>query len=533
LLLSLVWSSSVTPAYAARSFFDECLVTSLEEQLTPQTPFAALSAKYSGYSPTSVADNLQFESITLHNPAAARLYSESELAILKDLNEKIIGDKNLVTALTNLYKKILFTTLTDPSYAPLRNELVAKYSDYKSVRLAFKHRTPELEKLVTQLHESAGKIFKRELDRNGVQAYFGHKHPAVRMPENWHLSGLGGSVDEAGFAARMNRKNAYEGFQVPTQSFAKVRQTVQDDLDEWKDLQTILKEHRSRSKWVDAGMLELQNGNPILTTDFIDTIKKTNPKYLGSTIQKKFGVATDDTERLILIRLLEKTNSSFSAGIFQAHRLELHSLPAEHGVISIDFAGQGAKNTNEVMRQLSDPRIKTVDQSLRATRRAERVSTRLFDAQKIYLRSVVDQLTSRGIMPKGTLVFFSGDDGLIVLGGKLKNPETTVRELLKALDQAPSLIASEKAPRLVYAPEKATTPSEVSTRGRRIIQAEGLEKKLRAEIFEQRTDQVDRREINRTVFLLDLQSETPKLEIGAINRDAIPAIRKAFETLTH
>jgi hypothetical protein len=84
------------------------------------------------YSPTTTRQNLEW--IATAKSGKANLFLDIENAAIKRLNDQL-GDKNLVTALTNLHKKILDEelNLVFSKYSGLD---VKRYSDFKSMRFA-------------------------------------------------------------------------------------------------------------------------------------------------------------------------------------------------------------------------------------------------------------------------------------------------------------------------------------------------------------------------------------------------------------
>ncbi len=455
----------------------------------------------------------------LQGDPRAKLFVDTELAILKELNETIFGDKNLATAAGNLYKKILFTHLRNsPSFRPLREALVSQYSDFKSVRLALSRDTPELRGLIAKLHDTAALTYRRELARHGILPSFQERAFIAGRPENWHLTGYGGTADQAGFANRNARRFLRDSDPVHAMSFSEARETIEMDLGTWKRMQSSISRHVSHRDWFRAGLLDrVARDSYVLSAEAIDTIRKTPVEELPPALLKKFGAEVSPTDGLTLSRFVEFTNSSFSAGVFQAQRLEVHALEAPFGVFSADFAGQGARNTHQTMRMLTHPLVKNAESAVRAARRAERNATEAFARRQRDFSELIERAIRDGALPQGTRVHFSGDDGMVVLGGPLKQPEWASELLLREL-----AVSGDPSLRMVLSADGLPA----TARSRLIVRAEAYEKDLRKAL----AGRLPRERLNGMVFLIDL-SDAPTLRIGGADDAERLLIQEEFSAL--
>ena len=161
--------------------------------------FGETHAEFSGI---TTNDNIHFQLVTAHETDGQHVILNLEFSNLKAVNDEISGNKNFTNALANAYKKNVLEFLQDVEKNPkLSTNLVAKYSDYKSVRLAFTKGDPELESLLEKFSQDAADRYHDDIEKLKLQDLYVNETGISQQPLTWHLAGIGETVSQARAAA--------------------------------------------------------------------------------------------------------------------------------------------------------------------------------------------------------------------------------------------------------------------------------------------------------------------------------------------
>lgn len=338
----------------------------------------------------------------------AKLYFDVENAAIKRLNDTL-GDKNFVTAATNYHKKIFQEKLAvlKEKYPTLSYNL---YSDFKSMRLSFEGDIPkELNADLNKIFEETNAEFSASLKQmNGVD--LGQEDPA-----HWFNAGLGTSADQAGLASRFAR-TAHRDWSKgqPVIDYHQIKQQLSQGLRDVESQRSQLFEALpavQRGKIFQVGQV---GEKPILRLEVIELLRKnahTSADDLMGLFQKSFNadISSDQAKN---IQDYLKGVDQFSPGLWQEQRVVANLDEATFGGLSVDFKGLGAKNLQQLSRDLSQ-NSDNIDQAIVAARGGEDVVTQLLQAEKINYQNLVEKgLAKHGANPTNAC---SGDDCVSVL----------------------------------------------------------------------------------------------------------------------
>lgn len=408
-------------------------------------------------------------------PPPNLFFLDVEIAVLKELNDNVVRDKDLVTAFTNLYKSIFLQELErDPV---LRAALREPYSDFKSIRFIFEKTDPSLQERIRAVHLASGREFSRILQTSDVPQGWAEARGLSRNPANWFLAGVGGSPDEAGLAARSAR---FAGNQTGEQIGLRLFQDVTADLRErlvWAENARL---SLARSLGNIPGIFDLDGGAPgrqVLSTEAISLLRRVKPpqptlhSYIA-TVRRNFLDNFDyrlSDEQVLHLRDYVSLVDRFSPGLFLERREVIDLARAQAGIVSVDFAEQGSRNLQATMRALAgvtDPS----EAALRA-RAQEQLATRDLNERKRSFAQTLARLGQQGPLQ------FSGDDGIFLPTRALSRSDR--ENLVTALAQRARPPASLRPTFLPQHYRNSEVIIPAAERSRLIGAAEDIEKELR------------------------------------------------------
>lgn len=406
----------------------------------------------------------------------AKLFLDIENAVLKMLNDKVVQDKDLVTVLTNLHKDMVWKAFSfDPE---ISKHIVGKYSDFKSVRIAFGEENPALRKLIGKKLFEVNEKYSEYL--SGMAAKNGWTDKAKGLAKDmrsWYHAGIGKSPDEAGIAARESRE-------VPgparLRSFAQSQEAL---LKAAKDTEVLQRWAANRFEGVDGMLVDAGNGEKVLSAEAIEAIRKVTPREeskeaLIEAIQEVMGLRFRvqlKAEEANGLRVYLDAADKFSPGLLLDKRVVIDMEKEAAAAISADFKGQNARNLEETLKALARTEGENISARVRAVRAGEKIATLSLEEKKARFQRVLDRLFP-GIRGE-----FTGDDGLGFLPasagaeqkkqfGKLWVEEGGRPEDLRLTFEDFHYVDTGKA-----------IPAE--ERSKLIVAAESIEKKLRAELI--------------------------------------------------
>lgn len=407
------------------------------------------------------------------------LYFDLENAVLKLLNDEVVRDKDVVTALTNLHKEVFWQQISrDPV---LRDLMPARYSDFKSLRGVLTRDTPEIRARFTALVADVNERVASHLERLAVDHSWAERARGLSADRrNWFHSGLGRSPDEAGLAARCSRQVVREaGAVARAQTFEGCVAMLTQAARNLARYQSWMEKRFSGTPrfFADAG-----GGRRVPSAELIETLLKTKGADAPSTeaalreaLRLRFGLDVSPREVQALKNYLEQVDR-FSPGIFSPERVVIHmDPPGVRSVLSADFMGQNARNLEEVAKALARTEGRPLADRVREFRRAEEIATASLEEKKARFQRVVER------MFPGTRGQFSGDDGMAFLPRTLTEEDKLrfAREWAREGGGPRDLRLTFEEFR--YADTGAVVP--VAERAALVGQAEEVEKKLRLKLL--------------------------------------------------
>ena len=384
-----------------------------------QTGKRNLIGNYLNFKPTDLEQNKAWIKLAKEN--GADLYLDVENAALKRLNDTI-GDKNIVTSITNLHKEILFKEL-DELMQKYPGVEVLKYSDFKSSRFAFKGEIPKaMEKDLKKMFEKVNQDFVTKLeDISGLGI------PERENPLAWFNGGIGKSADQAGLAtrqARVLRKGNATNF-VNIKTIKAVLRENMDIIEHDRANLAIAFKKAGAAKYLDSS-----SGVPIPDVEVFEVLRKAKDiegKELSDLLKKRFGfeLPVKEVDRL---KKYAHDVDQFSPGIWIEERVVANLDAAEMGGFSVDFKGMGAKNIAQVAKDLAASG-KDVDKAIKTIRSGEEVVTKEFDKAKTTYDDLVGNTLKELDVPITTKC--SGDDCVSIPTGIL--PPVAKEKMVQAI----------------------------------------------------------------------------------------------------
>ncbi len=447
------------------------------------------------FNPTTATDNAIW--IARARMPSEGLFFDVENAALKRLNDSL-GDKNLVTALTNLHKDILFTKI-DALKRKYPTLDILKYSDFKSSRFSFGGEIPpNLQAELTQIFQDANEEFaQRVAARTDIQL------PQSENPSTWFNAGLGASADQAGLAARHARQSPRGGLQILHMD--NVREQVQSNMraieEQRQRVQNILTNHPQ--------LLQGASGQQIPATEVFEVLRKAknqSPQELAELFQTRFGVELNPNQAGELLDYTQNVDQ-FSPGIWIESRVVANLDEAEHGGFSVDFKGMGARNVAQVARDLASSGD-DVDLAIRTIRSGEGAVTKEFDAAKDGFQDLVSETLSDLNIPVRTQC--SGDDCVSIPTARL--PDVAKEKMMDAISRT----ENPSGYRLSF------IPPNIVARDRSIIAVHGelVEKKVRANLTGFGDGLIPPSVLDRVTFALDMPDQLGKGQMRLLVKPA-------------
>jgi hypothetical protein len=407
------------------------------------------------------------------SPTRARLFVDLENAVLKELNDKVVKDKDLVTVLTNLHKDVLFNLLKrDELLWPL---VMGRYSDFKSIRLALSEDSPLIRRRLASLLTEANQRYTEYLASMADERGWAERASGLAAnTRNWYHGGIGASPDQAGLATRYSRSQSgpavLRSFKEAEPALARAADSLQRDF--------LWIEERFSSV---PGLLT-GGSEKVLSAELIETVRKTTasaerPRLaeLRRNLGLRFSATFSEQEVERLDRLVNLADQ-FSPGLLLARR-EVIDLgrASTHGVISSDFKGQNARNIEETMKAIRQSQQQPLAQRIVGVRAAESRATESLDLRKARFQRVVGELFP------GQSAQFSGDDGILFLPRVLNEEDRNrfIQLWLNSGGRPEDLRLTFE--RFDYRDSGATIPGDI--RSQLVGQAENLEKGLRAKLL--------------------------------------------------
>lgn len=427
----------------------------------------------------------------------ARIFLDIENAVLKDLNDKVIEDRELVTALTNLHKDVVWSEISsDPVLAAA---MLDKYSDFKSLRFSFKSDDREIQARASALLSRINKKYSEYLDDLSEENGWKEKVKGLSADSrNWYHAGVGATPDQAGVATRFSRDNLSPKNVAVLRHFDEAAATLQQAAYNAGRFQKWV---AKRYAGLPGFLVKSESGAEVLSAETIEAIKKAIPRYhedmtdavaraLSARFRLKFSA--DDAKGL---RSYLGLVDQFSPGLLQAKREVIDMGVAARGVISADFKGQNARNIQETMKALADTEGQHIKIRLQAVREGEIRATAALEAKKASfqraMRRFAAELEAQKILSpaagKKLKARFTGDDGVMFVPFEL-NPEARAmaqKILLEEMDAEDIRLAFVQF-------DKPGAEIAAEARSGWIVQAESLEKKLRVGLIEK----MNRRSLN-------------------------------------
>lgn len=408
----------------------------------------------------------------------ARLFLDIENAVLKILNDDVIKDRELVTALTNVHKKLVWSVISgDPVLA---EALVGKYSDFKSLRFAFRENTPELQRRAAAALTEINKRYEQYVaDLVQQEGWAARMKGLTADARNWYHGGVGSTPDQAGVATRFSRENLGPDGVAVLRAFDKAAPALQQAAFNASRFQRW-----AARRFAGPMLVGTPGGKKVLSAEAIEAIKKTVPGKgeelsfaVARVLNARFGAKVEEREARALLNYISMADQ-FSPGLLLGKRVVIEMEQPAAAVISADFKGQNARNLEETMKALADTDGQHITARLQAVRAGEIRATEALENKKARFGKAMgrfaEEMRKRGRFTRAEAsrlkAEFTGDDGVMFLPSELSAEERALAQkfLLEEM-QAEDI-------RLAFVNFGG---GEASLRSGQIVNAEGLEKKLR------------------------------------------------------
>lgn len=485
------------------SRFEDSIARRRELEAPSYDKMRRMRERFERFRKVNGAHNREFNDLARRANAgeitAAEAFYFSENAVLKELNDKVIADKDLVTALTNLRKDLEHFHLTlDPEIAP---HIVAQSSDFKVFQLALDSAEPKLLAKIQQKVAMMNERYAEFLaDAAAERGWVARGNGLAKDPRSWFHAGVGATADEASLAARDSRTVKWGEAGPQVRSFLQARGNLEragrfaDRYQAWA---------ARRFADVDGFLSAAGNGEKVLSAEAIETMKKVSPAAptaeayrdaVIAAIDERFHLRVSPKEADALKNYLSLSDR-FSPSLLLDERIEIDMGQAAAAVVSADFKGQGARNIEETMKALAQTKGEPLAGRVQEVRRGEELATGKMEALKgKYAEALQD--TVPGLRGQ-----FSGDDGMGFLAKSFAE-EDKIRFVKNWLNRRGALgdlrLTFEN---FRYRDTGKLIPKDA--RSELVVSAEAVEKKLRAKLLKT----LGRKELNDTMILVSLEGE--------------------------
>lgn len=434
-------------------------------------------------------------------------FVEVENGALKRLNDQL-GDKNLVTGLTNLHKEFLFERIQDFSkkYPGLK---VSKYSDFKSSRFSFepKLRAVQWNELNLIIKDSNIEFAKKVRELN--------LHPKLKKEkiETWFSSGFGETADQAGIAARESRNVARikNDHPITTIDFKSIKSKLQDHVEIVEENRFLLVSDFSRTE---AGRKLLETvpdtNQKVFTREVFEALRKGDVQAI-SILDKKYGVKLNKVQQDALLNYYHGVDK-LAPGIWIPERVVANLDDAVAGGFSADFAGMGAANIEQVAKDLATHKG-SVDDLIASIRKGEDKVTREFESKKTLFNDQVQ--ATMGKLGEKSIVKCSGDDcvSLVRTSLNIKKKKEIIGDLM--------MKTSPSSMRLSFIPPGIPK----ALRSKIAVAGEMIEKELRKSVTNLSSNGVPPEKMKNVMLALDMpkgvKGDQVNLVIGMKGRDLL------------
>lgn len=366
-----------------------------------------LKNEYVSFQATTPVQNKHW--IDMAKNGKAKLYFDMENAALKRLNDTL-GDKNFVTAATNLHKKIFLENL-EILKAKFPKVQLSVYSDFKSLRVSVLDDVPpHFEAEFAKIFQQTNEEFSRQLKSlNGLS--LGNEQPA-----QWFNAGFGKTADQAGLASRQARQaTRLSSGEQKIVDFKKVRARLEDDLSGLEKMRTSI--FRSLGDQ-DKSKLFQQGENSVFKLEVFELMRKhlqSTDAEIAQAFKKNFNLNFNVDQAMEMRKYISQLDQ-FSPGLWQETRVVANLDQAAKGGFSVDFKGLGAKNMQQLAIDLKN-NPDNIEGALSAVRSGEQEVTKRLDAEKFnYQNLVKNSLDKYAVQATNQC---SGDDCVSVLNKTL------------------------------------------------------------------------------------------------------------------
>ncbi len=367
---------------------------------------------------------------------------------MKKLNDKILKNKDFVTALTN-YQKVLFLEEFGKRMIALKH---SPYQDFKTTRLTL--TAPVADAVLLELEAAFTAANERFYSSPRLNAIMRESD----LRENWFRMGIGQNETQAGLAARDARDHGGpKGI-----SYYWDKQVHARFQSQFERVKTM---HEQVIERLGAGskLLVQERGWVSLHIDVFTAARKSTAKDFTQTLEQLFPGRKIKQSIAKLILDYCQAADEFSPSVLVAKREHLTVHDAPFGAISMDFIGLGAENLRGTVKALV--RAKTLDEAVRLTRVSEREVTKVFEKRKAIVKSAIEKFFGGQVSMR-----FSGDDGIII-----PEREITLRDQLLLMQALSQLLPRPYFRMAVINAEGANTENSSQL----ITHGESVEKALR------------------------------------------------------
>lgn len=484
------------------------------------------------------SDNLAFHRLAAaHAKTDKVLYFHVENAVLKLLNDKVLGDKQVSAALSNLHKRLLFEAImADPV---LKAQLIpadqgGMYSDYKSVRLAFhspdRATGEKLNEALNRAYEQVSKKFGSEIARYPtLKALYEGRADLSGNPSHWNLAGVGANPEQASLAARQARfaTRLYTGDPHPIvaiQAYGRVMEKmVKEDVmfaDEIRQNVIHLLGLQAERVFDPEGIMRVEAVGILRKAESDPTISG-KQAYLDTIREKfrdRFGITLTDQTIEYMQRYFHRVNK-YAPSIYADESETMHLAPMEgatHGVWTFDLRGAGddnlrgammaMKETSDAMeissKEMSSKQV--ADIALAKLRRNQDA----ISAEFINVREIIPQtLASMGALHQHDRLTKTGDETVW-----LPDHDISSADSAKVLSEIQKRMPPGKGIRVTVQPQnydKSTFPLDPASRFDWSAKMESYEKNLREYLGKQMPDLLRSGDLDRIEMTMVLRPHGP------------------------
>jgi hypothetical protein len=416
---------------------------------------------------TTPLENAAWIEVAQAGKKPGQFFVDSQNRLLKQINDKV-KDKALADALTNKSSRMMADTL-EAFKAKHPGITVDLYSDYKGMRAVVRGPPANQQQLMSEL---AGDLQRTEAEFSKL-IKDNKLLPDELADAHIVSTGVRESYDESNIMSRFGSNVTW------------------DEIGEiWK--RTEAGRESLAAKFGDTRLMKTAPGTTkkVFKAEMIEVIrKKSDDVEAAAILSRRYNMTISPTDVTLIRENLAQVNN-FAPGLMLADRVQHRFDRAQHGGLTIDFAGVGSYNLEATQIGLAQG-DNIADAIVKVRTNEGLVTSDLDRIKRETSRQVQDILRKNGISSQMTV---SGDDFVAIPNKPI--PEVVKEEIIVATSRGDSVKRASFFP---------SGMPNARSRAILAVEGEGIEKILRSRLEKYLSQQ----ELSSLIITTDMRGTKP------------------------